>query len=92
MTQGVILLLWGCITPQHSGVNMVESSAVNIRKAEDLGNNKTIGLVISITESIVDLIPNSDSHNTEVFENEARTLADALFLSLPGGTIDALLV
>lgn len=71
---------------------MAKPNTVNIKKAEELGDNKPVDLVIYITESIANLIPNSDSSDSEVFENEARTLADALFISLPGGTIDALLV
>ena len=50
------------------------------------------GAVIDINLALPPFNREDDKHRRQMFKREAKAIADALFYSLPGGTIDALLV
>jgi len=71
---------------------MAEPKIFNVRKADSNEVVELDGVVIDITESITDAVEKYQVDDLKLFESEGRKLAEALFSSLPGGTIDALLV
>ena len=50
------------------------------------------GAVIDITRDLPPFNREDDKPRRKMFKYQAKAIADALFYSLPGGTIDALLV
>ena len=63
---------------------------VSLWRAGSVGGKSPPILVIQVVEQISDNYTLKDIR--QLFATEAETLADALLASLPGGTIDALLV
>jgi hypothetical protein len=65
-------------------------TTVRIAKAEDIGDRK----IESCRIDIVDVIPNlgSRADHQAYFWLQGKTLAEVLFASLPGATVDTLII
>lgn len=65
--------------------------------ASPIRNQEVPALKLEATEPVPSMLPNLESATwTDAFRTfyaeQAKVIADALFASLPGGTVDALLV
>lgn len=63
---------------------------LKIKRGQDIGQRRTPQLMIQITEQIGDI--GSLKQFGAFYQEEGKALADALCGSLPGGTVDALLM
>lgn len=66
---------------------------VKVRKAGSLRDLEVPNLIIEATEPTTDDMFNTKTwpQIQEFFDGEAKIIVDAMFTSLPGGTIDAVL-
>lgn len=68
-------------------------SKIHIFKAQPVVDNESItDMFIHINRGLPDLSGERGRVLPHLFKEDARRLCDALFDSLPGGTIDALLI
>ena len=66
---------------------------INIHKYSSIAEVEAESVTIVIDTAVPDLLSGDDweQHARTYFEEQAATLADALFETLPGGTLDRLL-
>ncbi|MGZ8220008.1 MAG: hypothetical protein ACXWT0_00020 [Methylobacter sp.] len=62
-----------------------------LKKAQQLAGKFVPSICIEI-ETELDSDPLTIAECQDIYKSEAKTLADALYKSLPGGTMDALIV
>jgi len=62
---------------------------INILRASSIGTHEPLSVIINVTEQIQDA--GTLQQHRELFKDQAKGLADALFGSLPGGTMDELI-
>lgn len=68
------------------------SLRITLLRAGDVGSNIPPKVTVEIHDQISDDEFSSLADARELYAGQARALSDSLFASLPGGTIDALLV
>ena len=74
--------------PKDQTENIITRTTLLLLRAQDIGDKHAPKLTIHV----LDRMPSFKTleEHREVFSNQAKMLSDALFASLPGGTMDAL--